>query len=82
MPLPQTTHRLGVVVRGSHSRRGLLGLVPQSSVNFVCRWYVGLLAEAVHERVPGYKAQLTDKTNMSGAGGETIRAVSLSGCLF
>lgn len=66
-----------MVVEVSHSRRGLLGFVPQSSPNFVCRWHLGLPAEAVQEGLPGHRGLLGDEANTSGARGEMIRAVSI-----
>lgn len=61
---------------------GSLGPVPQSSLHSAYRWFLGWPAEAVDEGIPGHSALLRDEANMSGAGGERIRAVSIWGGFF
>lgn len=56
-----------------------MGLCPKAAFTLLIG---GVLACLQKQLIPGHRALLRDEANMSGAGGEMIRAVSIWACFF
>ena len=69
LALWQITHRLGM--GWSHSRGAVLDLVPWDNLNSACR--------SGSRRAHGHTAPLRSEANLSGAGGEVMRALGIWG---